>query len=151
MILLAITLKTLLILFILTDHFMIYISNQIRFRLPFAQVPGRTGILEFLSLSPGAYNKKVKVRHVNTKKQKNLHFNFKDWTKDDLITSLLQPTSDVGEAEALCLPRAVGLRVEIEPNTSPGGDEGWRQDGATQPGFPFPRRSQQEPVSQTTP
>lgn len=36
-------------------------------------------------------------------------------------------TSNVGEAEALSLPSAVGLRVEVEPHAPPGGDEGRRQ------------------------
>lgn len=63
--------------------------------------------------------------------------------------SVVQVTSDVGEAEALGSSGAVGLRVEIEPNTAPGGDEGWRQRGATQPRFAAPRRCQQEPVAQT--
>lgn len=69
----------------------------------------------------------------------------KGWSKDPSI----QLTSDVGEPEALGLPGAVGLRVEVEPNTPSGGDKGRRQDGATQPGFPIPRWSQQKPISQT--
>lgn len=70
--------------------------------------------------------------------------------KLQIWTNIFQLTSDVGKAEALGLPGAVGLRVKVKPNTPPGGDEGRRQHGATQPGFPVPCRSQQEPVSQTT-
>lgn len=66
-------------------------------------------------------------------------------------TPRVQLTSDVREAEALGLPGAVGMRVEVEPHTPPGGDDRWRQHGAAQPGFPIPRRSQEEPVSQTVP
>lgn len=58
-----------------------------------------------------------------------------------------QLTSDVGEAKALRLPRAVGLRVEIEPHTPSGGEEGRRELGAAQPGLPVPGGSQHEPVS----
>lgn len=58
-----------------------------------------------------------------------------------------QLTSDVGEAKALSLPRAVGLRVEIEPHTPSGGEEGRRELGTAQPGLPIPGGSQHEPVS----
>lgn len=66
-----------------------------------------------------------------------------------LVTPIAQLTSDVGEAKALGLARAVGLGVEIQPHAPPGGDEGVRQRSAAQPGLPVPRGSQHQPVSHT--
>lgn len=68
-----------------------------------------------------------------------------------LQINCVQLTSDVREAEALGLSGAVGMRVEVEPNAPPGGDDRWRQHGATQPGFPIPCRGEEEPVAQTIP
>lgn len=62
----------------------------------------------------------------------------------------LFPTSDVWETETLSLPRAVGLRMEVQPHTPPGGDNRRRQYWATEPEVSILHRSQHEPVSQTT-
>lgn len=59
-------------------------------------------------------------------------------------------TSDVGEAEALRLSAAVGLRVKIEPHPPPGGKKGRWHLGATQPGLAVPRGAQHKPVAGAT-
>lgn len=66
------------------------------------------------------------------------------------MTSSSRLTSDVGEAEALGLARAVRPRGEIQPHVVRGGDEGWRQHRPAQPGLQLPCGGQHEPVSVAT-
>jgi len=53
---------------------------------------------------------------------------FFEWALMEHMHTLNSLTSYIRQSEALCLSRAVGLRVEIDPDSSSGGDEGRRKN-----------------------
>lgn len=69
--------------------------------------------------------------------------------KEDI--PILTLTSYVGHSEALCLTRAVGVRVEVNPDSSSGGDEGRRKNRSTEAILSFPCGAEQQPVPPAVP